>query len=291
MGAYMQAALEAVNFIGAQRLEGRTKWRRADDAGGSDYGLYHGSSGIILLLLELHAATGSAQALEQAIAAGEEVAAHLARVDSLSVSASNGWPGYAFAMSELARVSGREDFRALAGTCLQRLRDQAKPLGAGIGWIEPAPFSEITGFTGEREIYDQSVGAAGAGLVMLYGDRNDLHPDALDWAVAVGERLLEVAESDPDGLRWRLMSDMPFAFTAPNFAHGGAGGLGQSHCIQGTYGAPDVGCVDHHDNTVFGGNFAGAYMFVCQLCEDLVGFLLRELTVKFDTFTTGIKHK
>ena len=53
MGDYMQAALEAVNFIGAQRLEGRTKWRRADDAQGSDYGLYHGSSGIILLLLEL----------------------------------------------------------------------------------------------------------------------------------------------------------------------------------------------------------------------------------------------
>lgn len=223
MGDYMQAALEAVNFIGAQKLEGRTKWRRADDAPNSDYGLYHGSSGIILLLLELHAANGSAQALDQAIAAGEEVAAHLTRVDNLSVSASNGWPGYAFAMSELARVSGREDFRALAGTCLQRLRDQAKPLGAGIGWIEPAPFSEITGFTGEREIYDQSVGAAGAGLVMLYGHRNDLHPDALDWAVAVGERLLEVAETDPDGLRWRLMSDMPFAFTAPNFAHGGAG--------------------------------------------------------------------
>lgn len=223
MGDYMQAALEAVNFIGAQRLEGRTKWRRADDAPSSDYGLYHGSSGIILLLLELHAATGSSQALDQAIAAGEEVAAHLARVDDLSVSASNGWPGYAFAMSELARVSGREDFRTLAGTCLQRLRDQAKPLGAGIGWIEPAPFSEITGFTGEREIYDQSVGAAGAGLVMLYGHRNDLHPDALDWAIAVGERLLEVAETDPDGLRWRLMSDMPFAFTAPNFAHGGAG--------------------------------------------------------------------
>ena len=28
---------------------------------------------------------------------------------------------------------------------------------------------------------------------------------------------------DPDGLRWRLMSDMPVPFTAPNFAHGGAG--------------------------------------------------------------------
>jgi lantibiotic modifying enzyme len=32
-----------------------------------------------------------------------------------------------------------------------------------------------------------------------------------------------VVETDPAGLRWRLMSDMPFPFTAPNFAHGGAG--------------------------------------------------------------------
>lgn len=220
MGDYMQAALEAVNFIDAQRLEGRAKWRCADDAPASNYDLYRGSSGIILLLLELHAAYGSAEVLAQAVAAGEEVAAHLARVGDLPVST---WPGYAFAMSELARVSGREDFRALAGTCLQRMRDQATPLGAGIGWIEPAPFSEITGFKGEREIYDQSVGAAGAGLAMLYGHRNDLHPEALGWAVAVGERLLEVGEADPDGTRWRLMSDMPFAFTAPNFAHGGAG--------------------------------------------------------------------
>ena len=47
------------------------------------------------------------------------------------------------------------------------LKAQATELGSGIGWIEPAPFSDITGFTGDREIYDQSVGAAGAGLVFL----------------------------------------------------------------------------------------------------------------------------
>ncbi|HEY2662129.1 MAG TPA: lanthionine synthetase LanC family protein [Caulobacteraceae bacterium] len=126
-------------------------------------------------------------------------------------------------MSELSRASGREGFRALAGVCLERMRAQASTLGAGLGWIEPMPFSEITGITGDREIYDQSVGAAGAGLVLLYGHRHGLHAQALEWAVATADRLLEVAEPDPAGLRWRMMSDMPFAFTAPNFAHGGAG--------------------------------------------------------------------
>ena len=223
MTDYMAAAMEAVNFISAQRLDGRAKWRRTDDAANGDYSLYHGSCGIILLLLEIHAATGSAEALAEAVAAGEEVMTHLARVDHLSVSVSRGWPGYAFTLSELARASGREDFREMAGRCLERLRAQATELGAGIGWIEPAPFADITGFKDDREIFDQSVGAAGAGLALLYGHRQGLHPKALDWAVATAERLLEVAEHTPDGLRWLMMADMPFPFTAPNFAHGGAG--------------------------------------------------------------------
>lgn len=223
MTDYLAIAQQAAQFIDGQQIEGRAKWRRADQGSGSDYSLYHGSSGIILLLLELHAATGDPAALAKAIAAGEEVMTHLARVDYLSVSVSRGWPGYGFAMSELARASGRDDFRALAGQCLEHLRAQASDLGAGIGWIEPMPFSDITGFTGEREIYDQSVGAAGAGLVLLYGHRHGLNPKALDWAVACADRLLEVAEPTADGLRWLMMADMPFAFTAPNFAHGGAG--------------------------------------------------------------------
>lgn len=220
---YLAAAREAAAFVSEQRLEGRAKWRRAEGGKGSDYSLYHGSSGIILVLLELLAAGGDDTLLAEAVAAGEEVATHLGRVDWLSVSVATGWPGYAFALCELARASGRSDFRALAGQCLERLRAQARTLGSGIGWIEPMPFSDITGMTGEREIYDQSVGAAGAGLVFLYGHRESLHPECLAWAKLTADRLLEVAEETPDGLRWRMMSDMPFAFTAPNFAHGGAG--------------------------------------------------------------------
>ncbi|HQN51758.1 MAG TPA: lanthionine synthetase LanC family protein, partial [Phenylobacterium sp.] len=215
---------EAVRFIRAQKVEGRAKWRRTDEADGiADYSLYHGACGVILLLLELHAAGQDPGALDEAIAAGEEVVEYLAKKDRLSVSMSTGWPGYAFAMSELARVSGREDFRACAVRCLEKLHAQSTPRGAGIGWIETAPFADITGFSDEREIYDQSVGAAGAGLLMIYAHRQGLHAEALNWAKAVAERLLEVAEPDPDGLRWRLMNDMPFPFTAPNFAHGGAG--------------------------------------------------------------------
>ncbi|WP_374346254.1 lanthionine synthetase LanC family protein [Phenylobacterium sp.] len=224
MSRHLNTALEAVRFIRAQKVEGRAKWRRTDEADGiADYSLYHGACGVILLLLELHAAGQDPGTLDEAIAAGEEVVEYLAKKDRLSVSMSTGWPGYAFAMSELARVSGREDFRACAVRCLEKLHAQSTPRGAGIGWIETAPFADITGFSDEREIYDQSVGAAGAGLLMIYAHRQGLQAEALNWAKAVAERLLEVAEPDPDGLRWRLMNDMPFPFTAPNFAHGGAG--------------------------------------------------------------------
>lgn len=224
MNGYMSSARAAARFVRSQKIEGRQAWRRHDapDAG-SDHSLYHGTCGVILMLLELHAADGDPDLLAEAIAAGEAVQAWLRTRDWLSVSPSRGWPGYAFALNELARASGRDDLRATAAACLDRLIAQATPCGAGIGWIEPMPFSDITGMTGDREIWDQSVGAAGAGLVLLYAHDAGLHPDALANAVAVGERMLEVAEPDADGLRWRMMNDMPFAFTAPNFAHGGAG--------------------------------------------------------------------
>jgi lantibiotic modifying enzyme len=72
-------------------------------------------------------------------------------------------------------------------------------------------------------VIDLSVGAAGAGVIFLYAHRQGLDDRALGWAQQTAERLLEVAESTPDGPRWPMMADMPFAFTAPNFAHGGAG--------------------------------------------------------------------
>ena len=237
MARYLEAAEQALAYVDSLRVDvapaiagvpSRVKWRRSDDADApADRSLYYGSAGIALSLLEHHELTGSVASRDLAVAAGQEMAAWLgtvmARGQALSVSPASGWPGYAFALAELASATGRTDFRDVAAECLVRLRAQATSLGAGIGWIEPMPFSEITGKTGEREIYDQSVGAAGAGLGLLHAHRQGLHPDSLAWARQVGDRLLEVAEPDPAGLRWTLMADMPFPFTAPNFAHGGAG--------------------------------------------------------------------
>ncbi|MFT3853422.1 MAG: lanthionine synthetase LanC family protein [Ilumatobacteraceae bacterium] len=226
----MGAALDATRFVDEQRLAGRNAWRRTPPAAAGDTrepavnrSLYYGSAGVVLLLLELAEATGDSARLDEAVAAGEDIVAYLDGVDRQSVSVSRGWPGYGFVLTELAAASGRDEFTAAAARCYERLRAQATPLGAGIGWIEPAPFAEITGFSGEREIYDQSVGAAGAALALLHAHRHGVHPDALRWAAEAGDRLLEVGEPDPAGTRWVLMADMPFPFTAPNFAHGGAG--------------------------------------------------------------------
>jgi lantibiotic modifying enzyme len=58
---------------------------------------------------------------------------------------------------------------------------------------------------------------------LLHAAATGLHPDALDWATDIGNRMLTVADRTDGGLNWALMSDMPFAWTPSNFAHGAAG--------------------------------------------------------------------
>lgn len=222
MTGYGQAAREALNFIESQRTG--TVWRTNDNPKSRPaHSLYHGAGGVILLLLELHAQSGEPQLMEKAIAAGDEILAALPTFEGLSVNSSTGWGGYVFVLGELARITGETRYRDGAALCLGKIRELAQPLGAGVGWIEPAPFGDITGFTDDREVFDQSVGSAGVVLTLLYADREGLDPEALPLARAAAERLLEVAEPTPEGLRWKMMADMPFQFTAPNFAHGGAG--------------------------------------------------------------------
>lgn len=223
-------AVETEVFINSLRVDdgsdtgAEVLWRQTSEADArSDTSLYHGSAGIIVFLLELAQATGDDSYRRRAEDAGRALAGRLRAKTWASVAFATGWPGYAFAMEALAEATGGEEFRAVAVDCLDRLVAQSQQIGAGMAWVEPMPFSEITGKTGDREIYDLSVGAAGAALMFLNAHRSGLHPRGLEWAVSVGDRLLEVAEHTPDGSRWGLMADMPFPFTAPNFAHGGAG--------------------------------------------------------------------
>jgi lantibiotic modifying enzyme len=220
----LQQAIETANFIRAQRHVDEQQWRRTNDQDAPfDPTLYHGTAGIIIFFLELAKATGDPSYLHDAIDAGEALRDRMHTKQWASVAFATGWAGYAFAFEVLWKETNDNSFRLIAIECIDRLMTQSQPIGAGIGWIEPMPFSDITGFTGDREVFDLSVGAAGAALYLLRAHTSGLHPNAKEWAIAIGERLLEVGEHTSDGTRWALMSDMPFPFTAPNFAHGGAG--------------------------------------------------------------------
>lgn len=222
---YRQAALEADCFVQSLRVDTPhgVRWRRTDaPASRAELSLYHGSAGVLLAQLEWFAATGDAARLELAVRAGDELLAALPD-EPVSVALFPASPGHAVALIELSRATGDGRYRDAAAHLLERLRAAAHPLGSGIGWIEVDPFADITGVTESREIFDQSVGACGAGMVFLHAHRLGVHPDALAWATAVADRLIDVAEREPEGWRWLLMSDMPYTFRAPNFAHGSAG--------------------------------------------------------------------
>jgi len=223
---YLDRALDAERYI--RSLECRTEqglaWRHSRELPDVvSHTLYAGSAGIVVFYLELAAATGESQFLERAIAGADDLAAYARAAKRQSCAIYSGWPGFAFALAETAAVAGEPRFTVAAAECLDRLRAAAVEKGAGLAWIEPMPFSEIHGFKGDREIYDASVGAAGAGFGLLHAAAKRVHPQALGWARAVADRLLEVADRTEGGLNWALMADMPFPWRPSNFAHGGAG--------------------------------------------------------------------
>lgn len=203
-------------------------WRRVEESRrANDHTVYHGSAGIGLFELEMALATGDAKYTQKAEDAAELVAATVRSLTNAPVAFATGWPGYAFALDQFSRAVGsaeqKSQWRAAAALAIEKLEAQSSLAGGGIAWVEPMPFSDITGFTGDREIYDLSVGAAGAVITLLDLLESDITDRALPLALAAAERLLEVRVKTEEGWRWDLMNDIPFPFRAPNFAHGGAG--------------------------------------------------------------------
>ena len=220
----LQQALEVEAFIASCQVDGAagSTWSRVPGGGSRRHTLYHGSAGVVLFYLELDRATGEQRYLDTAISGGNEILA--SRDDGgASVAIYSGLPGDLFVLNELAKASAQGKFRDAAAGLVRKMADQSQPLGSGIGWIEPIPFSDITGITGEREVLDLSIGAAGAGIGFLYAHRNALDPQALEWAIKTADRLIEMSVDGEGGPNWLMMADMPFPFDAPNFAHGAAG--------------------------------------------------------------------
>ncbi|MEH6556208.1 MAG: lanthionine synthetase LanC family protein [Oceanicoccus sp.] len=227
MNSFLEHAHSIETFLSQNRsdTEAGTTWKRIP-AGKPSHSFYHGSAGVLVYYIELYLATSDANYLSTAVSAGDNLLSYVNKKASaeefITIGFYSGWPGLVYALNELYKVSNEPRFKQGAITALSRITAQASDIGAGIGWIEPIPFSDITGITGTREVIDLSVGSAGVGIIYLYAYREGLLPD-LELAKKTADRLLEVAESTDDGLRWLMMVDMAFPFTAPNFAHGGAG--------------------------------------------------------------------
>jgi lantibiotic modifying enzyme len=223
---YLETALDAERFIAKHQNETSDGlvWGLADESPDKYlHTLYAGSAGIALFYLELYEATGDAGCLETAHRAGLDLVAYIHRKDSLTCSALGGWAGYMFTLNEIGRATKDSSLVEAASWCAQKLRDQASDIGAGIGWVAPMPYANLTGHEGQREIYDVAEGAAGIGLYYLYAAEQGIHEQANDWVRSIADRLLEVAQEAEGGLRWQLMDDIPWPFDAPNFAHGTAG--------------------------------------------------------------------
>ena len=190
---YLDLALAAERYIASTLIdtESGIAWPDfAEDPESIALSLYHGTPGILLFYLELAEVTGEDGYRDLAIAGGDDLLARLEGLEEASANLYSGLAGTAFVLGELARVSGHSRFRDTARATFQRIRDQATPVGSGLAWIEPMPFSEIHGHTGMKEVVDVSRGAAGIGLALLYAAEHELHEDALEWALAVGNRLL-----------------------------------------------------------------------------------------------------
>lgn len=222
----MDVALRSERFIHSQAKDtdaGRI-WALAPEASTKYFhNLYSGAAGVALFYLELYQATQNAQHLATAEQAGLEVVAKINTIDELPCAPAGGWGGYLFALKEIAQLTGNRILAEAAHRCAEKQRSQATVIGGGIGWVQEMPYAKLTGFKGEREIYDVAEGAAGASLALLYAYETGVHPNALEWAQAAADRLLEVAETAEGGLRWQLMNDIPWPFNTPNFAHGTAG--------------------------------------------------------------------
>jgi lantibiotic modifying enzyme len=193
----------------------------ADEPDAVDLSLYRGAAGIVLFYLELAAVTGERRHLDQAIAGADGITALVPEHDQ-GVGLYQGAAGLAFVLDEVYRAGGPERHRRAAEAMIGAVLARAERRGAGLGWIEPIPFADAFGLEGTTETFDVSRGSAGVALALLSAGERGLHCGALDAAVEVGDRLLEVAVPTADGLEWPMMLE-PVEWTAPNFSHGTAG--------------------------------------------------------------------
>jgi lantibiotic modifying enzyme len=171
--------------------------------------LYNGSPGVVLFLLELHAATGEQEWLDLALKGADHLAGSIpATFDPKTTSGGlyTGVAGIAFTLEEAARLSGKATYKTAARRALSLLASGARPAGAGVEW---SPSTDIIS------------GNAGIGLYLLGARRVHGDQRAMDLAVQAAKRVLELGTPEKGGLKWAISPTMQRTY--PNFSHGAAG--------------------------------------------------------------------
>lgn len=207
---HLEAALQAGRWLDsvAVRVDGGRAWP-ADPARSQDpdWTLYAGTPGVVLLHLELFAATGDEQWLERARQGADALLGWTEA--SLAGSAAGlytGSAGVGFALLETWRASGDE--RYLEGTLavLESLHGAAERDGAA------ARLSPVT---------DVIAGDAGVGFFLLQTARDLDRDQDLELAAALGRGLVATADKTDEGWDWAMTPSQ--ARRMPNFSHGTAG--------------------------------------------------------------------
>ena len=205
--SYRDVAIDAAKWIRQSRQEtlfGITWPSDPGDPKTISTALYSGSPGVILFLLELHAATGDAAYLADARRGADEL---MTKVPSeAQMGLYTGVAGLGFTLGETWRATRDDKYRKAALGAVQILTDKAGEVGKGVQWNNST---------------DIISGSAGIGLFLLYA-ADTLKADKASWlAVRAADRLLEVGIADRGGLKWAM--DPSVARLMPNFAHGTAG--------------------------------------------------------------------
>lgn len=185
-------------------------------------GIYSGSAGIVLFLIELAKATGDAAALADLTRGADYLATNwreaAATPSPFTPSVRNldfqqGLSGIAFVLAEAARLTGNDNYRQVAIAIADDVVAAATTTDAGVEW---------------SGVPTVGLGDGGIVLFLLWAARELANPSYREVAVRAGNHILALARRDPrGGLRWDGPSmerfGVPAGAAMPNFELGTAG--------------------------------------------------------------------
>lgn len=169
--------------------------------------LYTGTPGVVLFLLELHAATGDEEVLAQARAGADDLVGTLPVAGNAGdAGLYTGLSGIAYTLSEAWRSTDDVKYRRATERAVEWIRSAARPVDSGVEWGESA---------------DIISGGSGIALFLLRAAHRLGDGSLVDLASRAGKRLVDLGQPEHGGLKWAISPSVPRLY--PNFSHGTAG--------------------------------------------------------------------